>query len=127
MRGMMMMQMMAKAGIKKHGQVTIYTLFQELLQLHDLGDCLAQDWNKLMKKEKKAALRPISMVKKKRCGKIKERTVAHGRPQQRIYTKQDPSTHALMMSILIDTKERISQQQTLPGHTCTSRWKISHS
>jgi hypothetical protein len=51
------------------------------------------------------------MVKEKRCGKIKGRTVADGRPQRQIYTKEetsspDISTVALMMSILIDTYQR---------------------
>jgi hypothetical protein len=33
MTGMMMMQMMVKAGIKKHGQAAREALFQELSQL----------------------------------------------------------------------------------------------
>jgi hypothetical protein len=51
------------------------------------------------------------MIKEKRCGKIKGRTVAGGRPQQKIYSKEQTSsptvsTDALMMSILINAQER---------------------
>jgi hypothetical protein len=41
--GFIMMQMSAKAGIRKHGQVAIDALFQEFAHLHDLGVFLAQD------------------------------------------------------------------------------------
>jgi hypothetical protein len=35
--GFIMTQMTAKAGIKKHGQAAVDALYQEFLQLHDLG------------------------------------------------------------------------------------------
>jgi hypothetical protein len=111
MTGIIMMQMTAKAGIKKHRQIAVDALFQEFLQLHDLKVFRARIRNELTKAERKAALRAISMVKEKRCGKIKGRTVADGRPQRKIYTKEETSsptvsTDVLMMSILIDAKER---------------------
>jgi hypothetical protein len=66
-----MTQMSAKAGIKKHGQVAIDTLFEEFSQLHDLGVFLAQYGYRLTRAEKRGALRAISVVKEKRCGQIK--------------------------------------------------------
>jgi hypothetical protein len=51
--GVVMMQMTAKAGIKKHGQVAIDALFEEFSQLHDLGVFLGQDRNKLTTSEKR--------------------------------------------------------------------------
>jgi hypothetical protein len=50
------------------------------------------------------------MVKEKRCGKIKGRTIAYGRPQQRIYIEEETSlptvsTYALRMSIQNDAEE----------------------
>jgi hypothetical protein len=109
--GIVMMQLTAKAGIKKHGQVALDALFKEFSQLHDLGVFLAQDANKLTREEKKGSLRAISMITEKRCGRIKGRTVADGRPQRALYAKEDTtsptvSTDALMLSILIDAKER---------------------
>ena len=109
--GFIMTQMTAKAGIKKHGQVAIDALFQEFSQLHDLGVFEGQDARKLTDKQKRAALRAISMIKEKRCGKIKGRTVADGRSQRDLFTKEQTtsptvSTDALMLSILIDALER---------------------
>jgi hypothetical protein len=102
--------MSAKAGIKKHGQVAIDALFEEFSQLHDLGVFLAQYGHKLTRAEKRGALRAISVVKEKRCGRIKGRTVADGRPQRQLYTKEETSsptvsTDALMLSLLIDATE----------------------
>jgi hypothetical protein len=111
MTGIIMTQMSAQAGIKKHGQVAIDALFEEFAQLHDLGVFLPQDVDKLTKPQKKAALRAISVVKEKRCGRIKGRTVADGRPQRQLYTKDETSsptvsTDALMLSLMIDAHER---------------------
>jgi hypothetical protein len=47
--GFIMTQMTAKAGIKKHGQVTINALYKEFLQLHDLGVFQGQHAGKLTK------------------------------------------------------------------------------
>jgi hypothetical protein len=107
---MVMTQMTTKAGIQKQGQIAINALFQEISQLHDLGLFLAQDTKQLTGLQKRGALRAISMVKEKRCGRIKGRTVADGRPQQKLYIKEETtsltvSIDALMLSILIDASE----------------------
>jgi hypothetical protein len=84
--GFMMTQMTAKAGIKKHGQVTIDALFQEFSQLHDLGVFLGQHKSELTHTQKRGALRAaISVIKEKRSGRIKGRTVVDGRPQRTIH------------------------------------------
>jgi hypothetical protein len=82
--------MTAKAGIKKHGQVAVDALFQEFLQLHDLDVFDGQHAGKLTKSQKRAALRAINVIKEKRCGKIKGRTVADGRPQKRYIPRTRP-------------------------------------
>jgi hypothetical protein len=109
--GFMMTQMTAKAGIKKHGQVAIDTLFQEFLQLHNLGVFLGQHKSELTQTQKRGALQAISVIKEKRSGRIKGRTVADGRPQRTLYTKEETSSpivsnDALMLSILINAWER---------------------
>jgi hypothetical protein len=83
--GFMMTQMTAKAGIKKHGQIAIDALFQEFSQLHDLGVFLRQHKSELTYIQKRGALQAISEIKEKRCGRIKGRTVADGRPQMPLY------------------------------------------
>jgi hypothetical protein len=56
------------------------------------------------------ALRAINLIKEKRDGRLKGRTVADGRPQRSLYTKYETasptvSTDALMLSIMIDAHE----------------------
>jgi hypothetical protein len=109
--GIIMVQMTAKAGIRKHGQVAIDALFAEFLQLHDLGVFEGQDTEKLTSDEKRAALRALNMIKEKRCGRIKGRTVADGRKQRGLFKKEETasptvSNDALMLSIIIDALER---------------------
>jgi hypothetical protein len=108
--GIVMMQMTAKAGIKKHGQVAVEAMFGKFSQLHDLTVFRAQDAKGLTKAQKKAALRAINVIKEKRCGKIKGRTVANGRAQRNLYTKDETAsataaTNTLLLSILINAKE----------------------
>jgi hypothetical protein len=108
--GFIMTQMTAKAGIKKHGQVAIDALYKEFLQLHDLGVFEGQHATALTRDERRAALRAINLIKEKRCGKIKGRTVADGSQQRSLYSKEETtsptvSTDALMLSIMIDAYE----------------------
>jgi KUP system potassium uptake protein len=109
--GFIMTQMTAKAGIKKHGKVAVEALFQEFLQLHDKGVFSPQDASTLTKEQKRGALRAISVIKEKRCGRIKGRTVADGSVQRGLYPKEQTSspttsTDALMLSVMIDAIER---------------------
>jgi hypothetical protein len=108
--GFIMTQMTAKAGIKKHWQATINALYQKFLQLHNQDVFDGKHAGELTKSQKRAALRAISVIKEKRYGKIKGRTVANGRPQKSLYTKDETSsptvsTDALMMSVMIDACE----------------------
>jgi hypothetical protein len=109
--GFIMTQMTAKAGIKKHGQVAIDALMKEFQQLNDKSVFKGLDASKLSQKDKRQALKAINLIKEKRCGKIKGRTVANGRPQRELFTKEETtsptvSIEALMLSIMIDAKER---------------------
>ena len=108
--GFIMTQMSAKAGIKKYGKVAVDALFNEFLQLHDLGVFVGKMASDLTKAQRRAALRAISVIKEKRCGKIKGRTVADGSVQKNLYSKEETSsatlsTDALMMSVMIDACE----------------------
>ena len=51
------------------------------------------------------------MIKEKRCGTIKGQTVANGRPQRALYTKEEMtsptvSTDVLLLSLLVDAHEK---------------------
>ena len=104
-------QMSAKAGIKKHGQRAIDALLKEFTQLDNQDTFDPQDASKLTPQQKKAALRSVNVIKEKRCGKLKGRSCADGRPQQTEYDKSETaspalSVDALIMSLVIDAQER---------------------
>jgi hypothetical protein len=108
--GFIMTQMTARAGIKKHGQVAVDALFAEFSQLHDLGVFSPEDANLLSPQKKHKALRAINVIKEKRCGRIKGRTVADGSMERGVYNKEDTasptvSAESLMLSLIIDAKE----------------------
>ena len=103
-------QMPAKKGIEKHGQAAIDALLNELAQLDDMAVFEGLDPNSLMRAEKAEALRAINLIKEKRCGTIKGRTVADGRGQRDKYNRHDVSSptvsnEGLMMSLIIDAME----------------------
>jgi hypothetical protein len=79
--GIILYQMSAKVGIKKHGKVAIDALFNEFLQLHNLNVFDPRSASSLTRAQKRGALQAISVIKEKRCRKIKGRTLADGRVQ----------------------------------------------
>lgn len=85
-------QMSANAGIKKHGRKAQEALMAEFAQLEDLSVYEPLNPNKLTRAQKKAALRAINLIKEKRCGKLKGRTVAEGRPQRNLYDKSETAS-----------------------------------
>jgi hypothetical protein len=109
--GFIMTQMSAKAGIKKHGRAAEEALLAEFAQLEELNVFEAIDPSTLTKDQRVGALRAINLIKEKRTGKLKGRTVADGRPQRALYDKSQTasptvSSDALMISLMIDAKER---------------------
>ena len=104
-------QMSAREGIKMFGDRALAAMVKEYGQLHDLQVFSPRNPLKLSKKEKVMALNAIDLIKEKRCGKIKGRTVADGRKQRNYYNKIDTSSPALSMdgfltSLIIDAFEK---------------------
>ena len=117
-------QMSANAGLKKHRKKAEEALLAEFAQLEDLGVYDAEfaqledlevyeplDPSKLTRAQRKSALRAINLIKEKRCGRLKGRTVADGRPQKNLYDKSETAsptvaTDPLMVSIIIDAFEK---------------------
>ena len=104
-------QMSAKAGIRKHGKAAEAALMAEFAQLEALEVYEPIDASTLTPKQKSTALRAINLIKEKRDGRLKGRTVADGRAQRGLYSKSETSsptvsTDALMLSMLIDAHER---------------------
>jgi hypothetical protein len=106
-----MTQMSANAGIRKHGRKAKEALLAEFAQFEELGVYEPVDASTLTRVQKRAALRAINLIKEKRCGKLKGRTVADGRPQRNLYDKSQTAsptvaTDSLMVSIMIDAHEK---------------------
>lgn len=108
--GYVMTQMTATTGIKKHGQPAIDALLAEFAQLDDKKVFKPMDARKLTTQQKCRALRAINLIKEKRSGVLKGRSVADGSAQWNIYTKEQTasptvSTDALMLTLMIDALE----------------------
>jgi hypothetical protein len=105
-----MTQMSAKAGLRKHGKAAEAALMAEFSQLEDLSVYQSIDANSLTQEQRKDALRAINLIKEKRCGKLKGRTVADGRSQKDLYDKSETAsptvaTDALMLTIITEAHE----------------------
>ena len=103
-------QMSFKEGLRRHGRAAEAALMSEFPQLESLEVYEAVNARLLTRAQRRAALRAINLIKEKRCGKIKGRTVADGRPQRALYDKSETAsptiaTDALILSILIEAYE----------------------
>jgi hypothetical protein len=106
-----MYQMTAKAAIKKHRKkVAEAALMREFAQLEGLDVYKSAS---IIKRQRKAALRALNLIKEKRDGDdLKGRTaVVDGCPQRSLYDKSEMasptvSTDALTLSIMIDKQKR---------------------
>jgi Reverse transcriptase (RNA-dependent DNA polymerase) len=105
-----MTQFTMKKGIEEFGDDGVDAVLGELQQLHDRKVLMPKIADELTSGERRAALRYLMFLKKKRCGRIKGRGCADGR-KQRIYTaKEDASSptvaiESLMLSCVIDAEE----------------------
>jgi hypothetical protein len=109
--GWVMNQMTAKAGIKKHGELAEIALLKEFSQHRDLDVWEILDPLQLTHDQKMNALRALNLLKEKRNGDLKGRTVADGSKQKGLYPRSETasptvSTIALILTILIDAYER---------------------
>ena len=106
-----MNQMTAKRGIRKHGQVAIDAILKEYTQLDDLEVFKGIHKDTLTKEQVSKTLRLITLIKEKRCGKIKGRACADGRSQRAYIPREDAASptvglDSLMLTLMIDAKEQ---------------------
>jgi hypothetical protein len=80
-----------KKGIKEFGDDGVEAVLMELKQLHDRKVLEPKDAAKLSREAKRASLRYLMLLKKKRCGRIKARGYADGRGQRSYIAKEDAS------------------------------------
>ena len=65
-------------GIRRHGDEALHILLSEFGQIHRHDTFEHLDISKLLAEVKKEALNLITMIREKRCGKIKSRACANG-------------------------------------------------
>ena len=99
-----------KRGLKEFGNDGLTALGKEVEQLHTRKVSKPVDGNILTKEQKRASLRYLMFLTKKRCGRIKARGCADGRKQRETTRKEDASAptvsiEAVMLSAVIDAME----------------------
>ena len=72
-----------KAGLKCFGEAEVDTILEEYMKLEEKGAFELVMSKNLKWEDKSKALRLLTMVKQKRCGKIKGRTCANGSKKKR--------------------------------------------
>jgi hypothetical protein len=108
-------------GLKEFGQDGVSALGKEMEQLHVRKVAKPVDSNSLSKDQKKAALRYLMFLTKKRCGRIKARGCADGRKQRETTKKEDAAAptvaiESVMLSATIDAmEERDVATVDIPG------------
>ena len=101
MRGIVLTQMSARAGIKKHGAAAEAALLKEFRQLEEKGVFEALDPATLTDAQKAAALRAVNLIKEKRTGELKGRSCADGRPQRALYDRSQTASPAVALDALL--------------------------
>ena len=93
--------MTASKGIKLFGPKAIAAMFKEYKQLNDLKVLGRIDVDALSPEQKRKALRAVNLIKEKRCGKIKGRTVADGSVQRKYVPREEASSPTLSLEALM--------------------------
>ena len=108
--GFVFTQMSARAGIKKHRQSARDALTAEFAQLDYKGAYEPVRAADLTEAQQNKVLRIINLIKEKRNGCLKGRSVADGCPQRELYTKDETSSptatpESVLLTALIDAVE----------------------
>ena len=104
-------QVPVNKGVKMHGDKALDALLSEYGQIPNHVTFIPQMVSDLSVEQRKEALHLITMIKEKRCGKIKARACVDGRRQRRYIKKEDVASptiqqESLILSLLIDARER---------------------
>jgi hypothetical protein len=99
-----------KRGLKELGEDGRTALGKEIKQLYFRKVSKPVDGDNLTKEQKRASLRYLMFLTKKRCERIKARGCADGRKQRETTSKEDASAptmsiEAVMLSVVIDAME----------------------
>jgi hypothetical protein len=105
-----------KRGLKEFGNDGLVALGKEVEQLYTRKVSKPVDSKDLTKEQKRASLRYLMFLTKKRTGRIKARGCADGRKQRETTNKEDASAPTVMLSAVIDSmEERDVATVDIPG------------
>ena len=110
-----------KRGLEIFGEKGAEAVLKELKQLHDLSVVSPVHPRDMTKEQVKRALPYLMFLKRKRCGKIKGRGCADGRPQRDFISREEASSptaslYAIVLTCLIDAIEnRCVATTDIPG------------
>ena len=104
-------QISMKEGIKRFGNEAVEAVLKEYGQLDSKDVFDPVDAVELTIEEKAKALDLLTMIKKKRCGKVKGRACVNGKRQRKYMEKEDVSSptiqlESLILSLIVDAFER---------------------
>ena len=94
-------QVSVKEGIKRFGELAINAVLSEFRQLHEQNIFDPKHGKDLTSAQRKADPNLITLVKKKRCGKVKGRACADGRKQRRYIRKEDGVSLTIQLESLL--------------------------
>ena len=111
LESMVMTQYTADRGVKLFKERGVEAILTEMNQLHRRKVGQPQHRNDLTEEQRRTALHYLMFLKEKRCGKIKGRGCANGKPQRKYIDKNDAasptvSIEAVFLSLLIDAQEK---------------------
>lgn len=100
-----------KQGLNKWKEQGERSVMEEMLGMHTNEVFEPQKGDEMTYQQKRLALRAIIFMKQKRCGRIKTRLCADGRPQHEIYSKEDAAsptvkTKSVLLTAVIEAMEQ---------------------
>jgi hypothetical protein len=124
MHGLIFTQMSAQKGIKKHGQAAYDALRKEFEQFKVMNVLEPLDAFTLTDEQKSESLRALSVIKEKRDGRLKGRTVADGSAQRGKFSKSETgsptaASDAVLLTAIVDAHS--------PTHLRGNQSSIRHS
>ena len=93
--------MSAKKGVQVYGKQALNAIITEYEQFENLSVFTPIHIKTLSPEARKGALHAIDLIKVKRTGKLKGRTVADGRKQRSLYDKHEISSTALSQDVFL--------------------------
>ena len=105
-----MTQMSLKVGLREWKGDAKEAVKKEMCQMHDKHVFAPKKASDMTRQEKLEALRSVIFLKKKRCGRIKGWLCADGRPQRKLYQKNDAAsptvkTESVMLTAVQEADE----------------------